>query len=606
MNRLACGALFVLSLSPAFAQTPVTITTTATPTGVVGTPYNFAFTVANGTGSDIWFATGLPAPLSISSGGAITGTPSTAGTFPINVQVTGTNGSDSKGFNLKINNPLVVTTSSLPTATRNVPYSTVLAATGGEGGPYTWTVIGGLPAGLTLNPATGQISGTPTDPGGSYGITVTATDTATPTQTSPSALLTLFIDDPLLITTNSPLPGATANSSYSLTFAATGGVAPYTNWIVTLGSLPPGLTLNATTGVLSGTPTTPGTSNFTIQVSDSQSESSPAEKAFQLTVAVPTLVITTSSPLTGGSLASTYNQTFAATGGVSPYTWSLATSSTLPPGLTLSSAGVLSGSPTTPGTFNFTIEVRDSTNVLATKPFTLPISSTSPVITTSSLPNGQVSVAYDQPLTASGGTSPYSWSLASGTLPEGLFVASGGAIQGTPTQAGIFTFSPRVTDVTGLTATRELTIAIDSTGISITTPTPLTAGIIGTAYSRPLAGSGGAQPYSWAVVAGQLPPGITLNATTGVLSGTPTTIGTSSFTIQMTESGNMGIASKAFTLAINPVPLVITNADPLPGGIVGQSLLAAVQCYGRNISLHLVHSVGRAAAGSDVLFPAVS
>ena len=193
------------------------------------------------------------------------------------------------------------------------------------------------------------------------------------------------------------------------------------------------------------------------------------------------------------------------------------------------------------------------------------------MITTSSLPNGQVSVAYDQPLTASGGTSPYSWSLASGTLPEGLFVASGGAIQGTPTQAGIFTFSPRVTDVTGLTATRELTIAIDSTGISITTPTPLTAGIIGTAYSRPLAGSGGAQPYSWAVVAGQLPPGITLNATTGVLSGTPTTIGTSSFTIQMTESGNMGIASKAFTLAINPVPLVITNADPLPGGIVGRA-----------------------------------
>ena len=220
MNRLACGALFALSLFPAFAQTPVTITTAATPTGVVGTPYNFAFTVANGTGSDIWFATGLPAPLSISSGGVITGTPSTAGTFPINVQVTGTNGSDSKGFNLKINPVLNVTTSSLPTATRNVPYATVLAATGGEGGPYTWAVIGSLPTGLTLNSATGQISGTPTVTGGSYGITVTATDTATPPQTSLPALLTLFIDDPVLITTPATLPRGVAGTPYNQTLAA--------------------------------------------------------------------------------------------------------------------------------------------------------------------------------------------------------------------------------------------------------------------------------------------------------------------------------------------------------------------------------------------------
>ncbi len=163
----------------------------------------------------------------------------------------------------------------------------------------------------------------------------------------------------LHVTTASPLTAAPANSAYSLTFAAAGGTAPYT-WAVTAGTLPTGLTLS-TAGVLSGTPTVVGTYTFTVTVTDSATPTAAtATLACSLLVTTPApLAITTTSPLTGGTVSSAYSLQFAATGGTSPYTWAV-TVGTLPAGLTLSTAGLLSGTPTTAATSTFTVTVTDS------------------------------------------------------------------------------------------------------------------------------------------------------------------------------------------------------------------------------------------------------
>ena len=168
---------------------------------------------------------------------------------------------------------------------------------------------------------------------------------------------------PPVIDTASPLPSGTVGTAYSQTFAAIGGTPPY-SWSVTSGTLPAGLTLS-TTGILSGMPTTVDNSNFTVQVTGGGT----ATKSFSLTINAD-LVIDTASPLPSGTVGTAYNQTFAASGGISPYSWSV-TSGTLPAGLTLSTAGILSGTPTTVDNSNFTVQVTGGDN--ATKLFSLEV-----------------------------------------------------------------------------------------------------------------------------------------------------------------------------------------------------------------------------------------
>ena len=168
---------------------------------------------------------------------------------------------------------------------------------------------------------------------------------------------------PLAITTPATLQTAVVKSPYSLTLAASGGTAPYI-WSVTAGTLPAGLALS-TAGVLSGTPTAAGSGSFTVQAKDSAS--SPQTAMLSATLAVnPALAITTTSPLANGTLGQSYNATLAATGGISPYTWTVPSGTSLPAGLTLSSSGVLSGTPTTPYANSFTVQVADSESTAKT------------------------------------------------------------------------------------------------------------------------------------------------------------------------------------------------------------------------------------------------
>ena len=164
--------------------------------------------------------------------------------------------------------------------------------------------------------------------------------------------------NPLSVTTTSLASGQTS-TAYSATLSATGGVAPY-SWTVKSGTLPAGLSLS-TAGVIAGTPTAAGAANVTVQVSDSETMPQTAVSG-SLTLAISggTLKIT-STTADPGTVGTAYNFQLTASGGVPPYTWAVASGSTLPAGLALSSAGVVSGTPTASGTFNPSIAVTDET-----------------------------------------------------------------------------------------------------------------------------------------------------------------------------------------------------------------------------------------------------
>jgi hypothetical protein len=216
--------------------------------------------------------------------------------------------------------------------------------------------------------------------GSSYPVTDVVGDAAAPGQSGNGEVIITFTVPTLMVTTAS-LPEGVVGASYSQQVAATGGLAPYT-WSVSSGSLPPGLNLsspNGTTETISGTPTTPGTYTFTLQVTDSVSETATSQ-TLSITVNPVLAVKTTSLPAATGGQA--YNVTLAATGGIPPYgNWSVSSGS-LPPGLTLNSpTGKISGTPDVAGTYTFTVTVTDSENPAMTATATLSITVSGPVIT---------------------------------------------------------------------------------------------------------------------------------------------------------------------------------------------------------------------------------
>ena len=290
---------------------------------------------------------------------------------------------------------------------------------------------------------------------------------------------------PILAIATTSLPTGTVGKAYSATLAATGGASPFI-WSIVTGTLPAGLALAPSTGAISGTPTGSGTSSFTVQVKDANSQT--ATKSLSLTVnAAPSITLPsiTTASLPSGTQKVAYSATLAATAGTPPYNWSLV-SGNLPAGLTLApSTGAISGTPTGSGTSNFTVQVMDANSKAATKSLSLTVSvapsNTPPSITTTSLPSGTQKVAYNATLTATGGTTPYTWSIVSGTLPAGLALAPGtGAISGTPTGTGTSNFTVRVTDVNSLTATKLLSVTVTATAspsISASSGTPQSATI---------------------------------------------------------------------------------------------------------------------------------
>jgi len=394
----------------------------------------------------------LPAGLSL-TGCTVSGTPTTAGSSPITVKVTDAGSpaqNASQNETIVINPAPLTVTGTLPGGTVGTGYTGTITPSGGTG-PYTCSITGTLPAGLILTGCT--ISGTPTAPGSSP-ITVTVTDSGSPTQTASENETIVISPAPLSLTTSN-LPDGTVGIPYDATIGVAGGTSPY-SCSITAGTLPAGLSLSGC--VVSGTPTTAGSATVTVKVDDTgtpaQTTSGPE------TIVINPAALTLTNTLPNGTVGVVYSASIGASGGTTPYTCSIS-SGTLPAGLTLTGCTV-TGTPTTAGSSTVTVMVTDSSSPTKTvsQSEMIVINPSGTLSLTASLPIAIVGVPYTYTLQATGGTSPYTYSLTAGSLPPGITLQSNGVISGTPTQPGATSFTATVTDSVSATASVPLVLLV--------------------------------------------------------------------------------------------------------------------------------------------------
>jgi hypothetical protein len=525
----------------------ITIGPAALPPGTSGVAYpSVTFTQTGGNGSVTFSQTGtLPTGMGFSVD-TLSGTPTQTGSFPITIHALDANGcTASRDYLLVVACPgtaITLSPSSLPTVAANSPFpSTQFTASGGTG-PYTFAKAGALPAGMNFSVDT--LSGTPTQTG-TFPITISATDSGG-CAGSQDYVVTVTCNGVTITVSPGTLPGATIATAYApVTFTASGGVGPYT--FAEVGALPTGMGFSIDT--LSGTPTQAGTFPITVTATDANG----CTGATNYTLVVACQTITVSPPATAtGTVDAAFSQTFTQTGanGTANFT----TTSTLPTGMSLSSAGVLSGSPGQPGTFPIVVKVTDSNGCTGTSAtYNLVISCQTITVTNPATTSGTVDAAFSQTFTQSGvGTHTPATFTTTSTLPGGLSLATNGTLSGTPTAPGTFNITVKVTDANGCTGTSaNYQLVISCQTITVTKPA-VTTGTYNTAFSQTFTQSGvGTHTPATFTTASTLPTGLGL-ATNGVLSGTPTQTGVFPMVVTVTDANGCTGTSSTYNLAIGP------------------------------------------------------
>ncbi len=393
---------------------------------------------------------------------------------------------------------------------------------------------------------------------------------------------------PLAITTSS-LPSGTVGSTYSQSLAASGGTQPY-SWSLATGSgpLPSGLNLSSS-GVISGVPASSGTSSFSIKVMDSAGASS--QKAFAITVNgtssqnydsifLSQTVPQTLQPGQQFTVNLKWQNTGTATwngysgfrvGSQNPAnngTWGGNT--VLLPGFVIPAGQTLDLSfnafaPVEPGLYDFQWQLVQDNVFFGQMSSNAQIAvgvitdESPPAMSGSTSLTAVKAVAFSYQWAASGGTPPYTWSIASGTVPAGLGLnAATGTLSGTPTDTGNFTVAVKVTDSAFLSDQKTVAITVEpppAAQIEVTTSSIPDAGI-GATFIFSLEATGGTPPYTWSIAGGTFPAGLSLNSTTGVISGVAASAGNFLFTVQVTDSASHK-AQKDFSIKIKPAPLSI-------------------------------------------------
>jgi hypothetical protein len=362
-----------------------------------------------------------------------------------------------------------------------------------------------------------------------------------------------FEVQPPVVIDPAALPAGLVGTAYSQTLTASGPPGPFT-FAVMSGVLPPGLTLTSS-GVLGGTPTKAGSYAFTVSATGAGSQS--GSRAYSLTVYPPVVVAPTTLP--AGMVGKAYSQTLTASGPPGPFTFAVSAGA-LPPGLTLSDTGVLSGTPTASGAFAFTVSASGAAARNGSRAYTLTIHPPV-VISPATLPTGQIGKAYSQTLTASGPPGAFVFSVTAGALPPGLTLNRGGVLGGTPTTVGAFTFTVTATTAASWSGSRAYTLTILPP--VVVSPATLPTGQVGTAYSQTFTASGSSGPFTFTINTGALPPGLTLSRG-GVLDGTPTATGVYGFSVTATGATQNG--SRAYTLTVVSRPLAAGDAFTVLAG----------------------------------------
>jgi large repetitive protein len=407
------------------------------------------------------------------------------------------------------------------------------------------------------------------------------------------------------------LAGGTAGAYYEFSLAGSDQTGSVT-YSMAGGALPPGLTLNKTTGLVSGHATATGTFNFMLSAADDGGTVTSAW--YSLTIICPSL--TFSSSVANGTVGTAYSGEFLLEGANPPginLIWL-----TRAPGLTLSGNAV-EGTPTGGGDFNVLAEYTSPYGCYYYRDDWFHISAPAITLTPTTVASGTVGVAYSQEIAASGSIQPYTLAVSDGTLPPGLSLVDG-TLTGTPTATGDYTFTLRATDsATGTgpySGWQEYQISIAPPPITLT-PTTVASGTVGVAYSQEIAASGGTPGYSLAVSDGTLPPGLSL--VDGTLTGTPTAGGDFTFTLQATDSSTgtgpyhgsqeyqVSIAAPTITLtpttaASGTVGVAYSQEIAASGGTPGYSLAVSNGTLPPGLSLVNGTLTGTPTAGGDFTF----
>ena len=505
--------------------------TTISASGGSGSGYSFAVTGGN-----------LPTGLSLSGGGSLTGTTTAAGTFNFTVQATDSGSNSGSGnFGILVNPALSTVATATIQRTTGQAYSASYSASGGTA-PIGYSVSSGTIApGAVLNSSTGVLTGIAGSAAtGSFVVTASDANGSTASKTVSYVISTLP-------TITMSTPAGNIGQVYSQTISFGGALSSAS---IASGSLPTGLSLTSGGTVVSGTPTASGT--FTVVLSGIDTNGVVASSGFTILVNTPVVISTSTLPT--GNLGVSYSANVIATGGAGPIAFTLSAGA-LPQGLTLSSAGTISGTPTTSGTVNFTVRADDGLSPAFFRALAIQVIAPPIVISTTTLSGGSIGSAYSDAVVATGGSGGLQFTVTTGVLPAGLILSSGGLISGIPTVVGTSNFTVSVTDAFSNSASRVFSIAVISP-ISITSNPNLPPTTVGASVSFAFTTTGGTPPLTWATSGG---PGVGLRVSNGILSGIPTLAGVYIFTVQVTDS-NGAVASLPFTQIVNPA-LAITNLN---------------------------------------------
>ena len=544
-------------------EVPVPLANNNTPTlscpsttGLANSAYSSSLTGAGGTAPYTYGFTGnLPLGLTLNPAtGLLWGVPSASGTYIFTGKATDNTGAVSTAScTINIQPPSTPLSLVCPTALTGqvgVTYNASLVAAGGTG-QYLYSLAGGTLGGLSLNPTSGLISGLPSA-AGSISFTGRVTDSGDSSLTPVTTTCGITIVP--APTALCPVITATQGVAISsVTLSASGGSGGSYTFVAN--GLPAGLSMS-TSGQITGTPTVNGTFAYSVTITDGNGNTGLMNCS--ITVAAPPPPLTLSCPASSGTLGQAYSSSLSATGGSGSYVFSLL-SGTLPTGLTLNSAtGLISGIPLTGTTFTYTAKVSDGTNsavaaVSTTCGLSLTGQPTASCVNIAGATQGKAITPVTLVGTAGTG-GPYTFTATN--LPAGLTMSTSGTISGTPSVNGTFSYSVKVTDKDGNsgTFTCSITIACPPPVISFTCPTSTSQ--VGVAYTSGLNPTGGTGHYAFSILSGGLPPYITLNTVSGAVSGTPNTSGSYTFTAQVSDTGNAGVAavSKSCTIVVAPAP----------------------------------------------------
>ncbi len=384
------------------------------------------------------------------------------------------------------------------------------------------------------------------------------------------------------ITSGNVLPKGVVGLPYATSLTAEGGTTYRWTLLPDPGVTFPGVTLSAA-GLLSGTPTARGLFDATVSVTsrvDGADET--VSQRVTLEIEAPSLsVAPLSCPLPDGLAGAPYSQTLRATGGAGPFLWSWGEDGLSPvPGLTLSENGVITGTPTRGGTYNFLLRVAGPASSEARpgfRPCVLNIRQTTVVPTIQSCPYefGTAGAPYEGAALISGGAAPWRW-LALGALPTGVLLAADGKLTGIPATPGVYPFALRATDQAGQVVETNCKLTVGAQALTIQTACPLPSTSTGTPYSVDLTGTGGEGPYLW-TLSGNLPSGIVLQPN-GRITGSANDAGTARFMLILRDSKGL-VGTKSCTFSVLRSPLSI-SACPLPDARLGQSYAQGLNTVG--------------------------